>query len=233
MRRTMSYRKPVPVYIPSPPPSPLSSQTASASRQAEQRPPLPEHWHDVIAQARRNHYDAGVALSVSAKSARTPANSSLHQESGPDIQPDPLAIPHKDNDSNLLPRVASPVHLGSGGRQHRLYRPPTPPRPSEHKHWRCLDQESENSPEAPLNRRSKFLQLAGRGSEDVYVWSIGTADSCSRWKSSISLTSSEWQVAETPADSNAQGNGEPMWWNKFKTLGILIKTRMKEYGHFC
>ncbi|KAF7355377.1 hypothetical protein MSAN_01454300 [Mycena sanguinolenta] len=146
MHRGMSYRKPVPVYIPSPPPSPsVTPQTLSAGRTPENVPPLPEHWHDAIAQARRT-YDSNRALPASQTLARTPEHGSsdgedVHSSPG---HPEPLAIP--PHEAHQLPRLASPVHFASNFRntgvgQYRVYRPPTPPRPSDHK-WRGLFDES-------------------------------------------------------------------------------------------
>ncbi|KAJ6539413.1 hypothetical protein B0H19DRAFT_359012 [Mycena capillaripes] len=234
MHRGMSYRKPVPVYVPSPPPSPSASQSFSAGHLAEERPPLPEHWHDAIAQARRTYDNKNVTVSIS-------ANSPSPQHGGHvagHVQFEPLMIvPRKDDDAPQLPRIASPVYLGSnfGMGQHRIYRPPTPPRPSDPKWGGLFDPESQNISEVPSDTRSKVLHLSSRRSQEVYAWSIGTAESSSRRQSSISLPSSEWQVAEISTERNTEGNVHPMWWDKLKTLGVLIKNRMKgfkEYGAF-
>ncbi|KAJ6515820.1 hypothetical protein C8R45DRAFT_957715 [Mycena sanguinolenta] len=229
MHRGMSYRKPVPVYIPSPPPSPSTSQTLSAGRTPENVPPLPEHWHDAIALARRT-YGSNLALSASQTLVRPPEHGSSDSEdvhSG-SMHPEPLTF--SPEEAHQLPRVASPVHFASNFRntaQYRVYRPPTPPRPSDHK-WRGLFDESPSE-----SRRSKSVCR----SEEMYAWSIGTPESYSysRHASSTSLPSSEWQVTDEPKgkDSNSQERDQSVWWDKLKSLGVLIKNRIRKYGACC
>ncbi|KAJ7368372.1 hypothetical protein DFH08DRAFT_796335 [Mycena albidolilacea] len=242
MHRGMSYRKPAPVYIPSPPPSP--TEILSAGRREEERPPvisylsftvasgsiknlkLPEDWHDVIAQARKN-YNINLGLSACESSGRTPANlgSSKDGEDGHSgrVQPVSLAIPPED--VHQLPRLAPPVYFASKFGNARIYRPPTPPRPSNHKRRVGLadrDTESQNPSGNPLNRQPRFVEIP--------------VDSYSRRESSISLPSSGWQSAELPKDWETREHDQPMWWDTFKSLGVLIKSRIKsfkEYGALC
>ncbi|KAJ7047298.1 hypothetical protein C8F04DRAFT_1748 [Mycena alexandri] len=206
MHRAMSYRKPVPAYIPSPPSSPVSLSTFQhASRQKEEMPPLPEDWHDAIAQA------------------RTILSSASFAHAQPAIDEAPQ-----------LPKLASPVHLASKNHR-RIYRPPTPPRPSDHE-WRGPPGLDLESFEVALNRRTKLIDLPGRGFQRTDRWSIGTGEFTSHRESGISWASTEWEVAQRPTDGMPQEQGHAMWWERIKTLGVLIKNRMKgfkEYGAWC
>ncbi|PPR07038.1 hypothetical protein CVT26_005239 [Gymnopilus dilepis] len=49
MQRSMSYRKPVPEYIPSPPSSPLHESDPVAQEPEKDLPPLPQNWREVVA----------------------------------------------------------------------------------------------------------------------------------------------------------------------------------------
>ncbi|KAJ7129593.1 hypothetical protein C8R44DRAFT_777173 [Mycena epipterygia] len=224
MHRDMSYRKPVPDFIPSPPPSP-SPLFLSASRQEDGIPPLPDHWHDAIAQAQKTNY---VNLVVYENSP-TSLDSGLSR-----IQPGPSTIPGGKVENALeLPQIASPVYFGSTFRttrvgQHRIYRPPTPPRPN--KKPRLF--KSPNASEASLERRLKAVDLLHR-SEGTYAGSIETAESDSRHASSVSLPYAEWRLAQLPVDNDAQENNQPVWWEKIKTVGAMIKSRLvgvQKYG---
>ncbi|KAJ7276470.1 hypothetical protein B0H12DRAFT_24126 [Mycena haematopus] len=147
MHRGMSYRKPVPVYIPSPPHSPCTPQILSAGRTPEVRPPvillalqwhpvsltpknlkLPEHWHDAIAQA-RGIYDSDAALSTSQNLVRTPADGSsdCNDVNSGRMHSEPSTIPPRE--AHPLPRLASPVYFASNSRntgvgQHQVCRNP-------------------------------------------------------------------------------------------------------------
>ncbi|KAJ7908291.1 hypothetical protein B0H13DRAFT_2016963 [Mycena leptocephala] len=217
MPRGMSYRKPVPQYLPSPPHSPSSlstPQTLSAGRQTEERPPLPENWHDAIAQARKNFNDHPFLPVSTTANPRSPQYGR--------IQPDRLGIPALvAEDAPQLPRIASPVYLGSNVGNtntrvgpHRIYRPPTPPRSSDH---RLVEAESQNPSEVPLDRMFKCAELPSRRSVEIYAWSIGTAELYTRRESSISSPSSEWQLAELPTDLKPQEHDLTMWWDKSKS----------------
>ncbi|KAJ6598996.1 hypothetical protein DFH09DRAFT_1271677 [Mycena vulgaris] len=228
MHRDMSYRKPVPPFIPSPPPSPISvsvPRALSAGRQ-EEIPPLPDHWHDAIAQAHRT-CDNYLNLFVSPTSA-SPSPLQHEDTSGGSVCPETLTVPIKT--TRELPRFASPVYIGTTRvGQHRLYRPPTPPR--GHKRPRLY--ESQNASEASVG--PKHAKLPSRRSDGMYAWSIRTMESYSRHASSISLPDTEWQLAQLPIDTSA-GETEPVWWRKIKTLGVMIVNRLKgvkEYGPLC
>ncbi|KAJ7180166.1 hypothetical protein C8R43DRAFT_971974 [Mycena crocata] len=215
MKRDRSYRKPAPTFIPSPPPSPVS-----AGHQDAERPPLPEHWHDAIAQARKTLDNFVVA---NQPPERTLA--SFHPLAGHDVLPGPFTLPAE------IPRVASPVYFASTLRatraegQHQVYRPPTPPRRAACKRPRldALD----TTPDNVLNARFNSCR-----SDGIYARSIETTESSSRQTSWISLPY-EWQVAQFP---DARDNGQSVWWEKMKMLGVLMKSRMKrlrEYGALC
>ncbi|KAJ7754242.1 hypothetical protein DFH07DRAFT_823392 [Mycena maculata] len=226
-----SYRKPVPIFIPSPPPSP----SVGCQEEAEARPPLPAHWHDVIARARNNRDNIAPAYS-----ARPTISRRSQDGQGDRVLSDPYVIlTRSDVDARELPRIGSPVYLGSAFGasrvgQHRIYRPPTPPRPASYKRPRVQGPEVEfqNAPEAPFVRRPKHVELPRRRPEGMYAWSIETGES-SRHASSISLPSTEWQLAEPPTEPSTQEKGDLTWREKIKTLGVFLKKAFKEYGAIC
>ncbi|KAJ7507893.1 hypothetical protein B0H11DRAFT_149316 [Mycena galericulata] len=212
------------------------SPSLAERRSPRTRSKTTEHWHDVISQARSSHI-------VSASSPRTPANSQHGHGDGVHSDPFVILTPMRVN-SRQLPRIGSPVHLGSTlgsrGGQHRIYRPPTPPRPA-HKRPRLFgpDIETHHTSEALVDRSSNHVELHRRP-EGMYAWSIGTGESCSRQASSISLPSAEWQLADLPNHSNAQVNaqesGQLTWREKLKTLSVSMKNMMKafkQYGAMC
>ncbi|KAJ3505890.1 hypothetical protein NLJ89_g7176 [Agrocybe chaxingu] len=142
MQRSLSYRKPVPVYIPSPPPSPVtfspqpSVQEVDASR--DKAPPLPENWRQVlnakileIKSSKMNDLDV---VTWNEKS-QTPAEELDITElaTPPKIRTDEDA----DEDSLTQPSTLGAPSLNVRKKQsHGLptyYRPPTPPLPSQNK----------------------------------------------------------------------------------------------------
>ncbi|KAK7061788.1 hypothetical protein R3P38DRAFT_3251159 [Favolaschia claudopus] len=250
MHRGMSYRKPVPAYIPSPPPSPTPQP--SGARQIDEQPPvnplidnhrlprlkrlkLPEHWHDAITRARQTYgrnpvpsSDSGLSCSISNDELGT------HSASGHASR---LVAKVLDP----LPRVASPVHFAShsvniGLGHHRLYRPPTPPRRSDHK---LREPDRVNLNQTPILAeplKPKVVAIPVRQSEGMYTWPIKTmtAEPSSRRESTtMSVSSSDWQLEEfSKSNRNSELPDQPViWWDKFRWMGDLLKNRLKDFQH--
>ncbi|KAF8746025.1 hypothetical protein AX14_004307 [Amanita brunnescens Koide BX004] len=162
MPRDMSYRKPVPQYIPSPPPSPSTAQEESSSEEhsSEKIPPLPTEWREAIERA--------LSLSNSAASSLTPSLDSSSDESD---QPNRH---HSIYMSNVTKR---PAHTRSDSacsaailsqeekhqRQlHHVYRPPTPPLPKQRKHESSAEWLDSRSTLPNIPRVEKFHSTAMR-----------------------------------------------------------------------
>jgi len=139
MPRNMSYRKPVPEYIPSPPPSPLTAQEKSSSEEysTEEVPPLPTEWREAIGRA--------LSSSNSAAPSPTPPSDSSSEELV-------LNRHHSICTSNVI--IKRPAYVRSDSacsaatlsqeekrqRQlHRIYRPPTPPLPTHQPKQRKIE----------------------------------------------------------------------------------------------
>ncbi|KAK7470583.1 hypothetical protein VKT23_002007 [Stygiomarasmius scandens] len=103
IRRDMSYRKPVPAYVPSPPSTPLP-QTKVASRSEVSLPPLPENWESSVRQANEL---PGIKLSAPDDTLDGPANKPSDKAEVSLISHSPAGRPKRG-----LPQI---------------YRPPTPP----------------------------------------------------------------------------------------------------------
>ncbi|KAF8621674.1 hypothetical protein AX15_007687 [Amanita polypyramis BW_CC] len=127
MPRDMSYRKPVPVYIPSPPLSPLTKQESSSERHCSRgAPPLPREWREIIERA----------LTSSDSTAPTLRLSSNSSSGCPDVQ---LKRRNSTNTSIVFKNPAlirresawSAAHFSQEEKcerqLHHIYRPPTPP----------------------------------------------------------------------------------------------------------
>ncbi|KAJ6628686.1 hypothetical protein B0H10DRAFT_92804 [Mycena sp. CBHHK59/15] len=229
MQRNMSYRKPAPIFVPSPPLSPSSSLRLpnpppfGAGRQQDKMPSLPQDWRDIIEQANgcRDDPDNKFACTTLCE---------------------PLGV-RRDDPGPELPRSISPVYLSSTPGtsrtgQHRIYRPPTPPRHFKRPYLPYPDFESRNASELSLDQRYQHFDLASRRLEGTYSYapSIATSETYySRRPSSISLfgSNTDWQLSQLPIYS--QRNNQP-WWEKIKMLGVLIKNRMrifKEAAALC
>ena len=78
----------------------------------------------------------------------------------------------------------------------------------------------------------KHAELPHRRSGASFAWSIGRGDSESR-ASSVSLPHAEWQLAQLSVESEAEGNVQPLWWEKVKALGGLIVSRLKGGPGLC
>jgi len=125
MPRNMSYRKPVPKYIPSPPLSPSTEhgQLNLEETFGQEVPPLPREWREAIEQA----------LSSDNFAASTLICGSLE---GTDIEPIHVYSPNPSRRATFITRgsVCSAAWQCREEKQqrqpHHIYRPPTPPLPS-------------------------------------------------------------------------------------------------------
>jgi len=146
MQRSMSYRKPVPTYIPSPPSSPRQS-TFPPSTQPNldlEVPPLPPNWREVL-----DH----VGMLPSRPNAES--YQLLPTVTGEYIEQDMTELVSSVVSDNLtvygdhvvLPgiRSTSNVPWTQRRRLHQQYRPPTPPIPSQHKSRQSLLDSESNS----------------------------------------------------------------------------------------
>jgi hypothetical protein len=148
MHRSMSYRKPVPTYIPSPPSSPRQS-TFPLSTQPNldlEVPPLPPNWREVLDQ-------------VGMLPPRPIAESCqlLPTVTGEYIEMDMTELASSVVSDNLTVYGDQVVFPGPGNRStsnvpwtqkrrlHQQYRPPTPPIPSQHKSRQSLLNSDSNS----------------------------------------------------------------------------------------
>jgi len=146
MQRSMSYRKPVPTYIPSPPSSPRQS-TFPPSTQPNlglQVPPLPPNWREVLDQ-------------VGTLPPRPNAEScqSLPTVTGEYIEQDMTELASSVVSDNITVyrdqmvlsdiRSTSNVPWTQKRRLQQQYRPPTPPIPSQHKSRQSLLNSDSNS----------------------------------------------------------------------------------------
>ncbi|KDR83675.1 hypothetical protein GALMADRAFT_133099 [Galerina marginata CBS 339.88] len=158
----MSYRKPPPVYIPSPPPSPPPSTRREREKDAEetqekQVPPLPDNWREILS-AKAVKAKATKALPVIGTQEKlqreeeidiTELSSSkklpdLPQER--DIDEDQESFATAPGSHHLSPHS---THRGRGLPTH--YRPPTPPLRSQSKQSRRLP--------TPADKNSEHVTL--------------------------------------------------------------------------
>ncbi|KAF8450602.1 hypothetical protein L210DRAFT_3520860 [Boletus edulis BED1] len=158
--RSMSHRKPVPKFIPSPPPSPPSSPGApfrqislssisSPSPTSNDRPPLPDDWKDVIdrvvSRERRStlptintvvdfstHEGPSTDLDGEAEPLRqSPASTEFEMSRSYTFNP-PSPSESYDGDPFSRPHSPTPWTRPAGRRKPQAeYRPPTPPLPRQ------------------------------------------------------------------------------------------------------
>jgi len=151
MQRSMSYRKPVPTYIPSPPSSPRQS-TSLPSIQLNpdlEIPPLPPNWRKVLDEVGMFPPRPNVE---SCQLLPTVAGEYIEQdmtELASSVMSDNLAV---YGDQEVLPGIRSTSNAPwtQKRRLHQQYRPPTPPIPSQHKSRQSLLNSYSNS-EVTLN----------------------------------------------------------------------------------
>jgi len=144
--RNMSYRKPVPTYVPSPPSSPRQSTLPLSTKPNLdlEVPPLPPNWREVLDQ-------------VGTLPPRSNAElcQLLSTHTGEYIEQDMTELAStvvSDNitlcgDQVILPGIRSTSNAPwtQKRRLHQQYRPPTPPIPSQHKSRQSLLNSDSNS----------------------------------------------------------------------------------------
>ncbi|KAF9464485.1 hypothetical protein BDZ94DRAFT_1307997 [Collybia nuda] len=144
MRRSMSYRKPVPEYIPSPPSSPMSpSLHLVISLDADGLvPPLPDQWRSTSSQAPTQPFSN---TTFDIPRALISGLSEPQERSIPLIKVEPVDA-LEGNEAARKSRSASDspvsVERPTKRRLHQQYRPPTPPLPTHHKIHRLPDNQS-------------------------------------------------------------------------------------------
>lgn len=149
----MSYRKPVPTYIPSPPSSPRQSEsTLPPSTQPNldlEVPPLPPNWREVLDQVgmlppRPNAESCQLLPTVTGECIEmdmTELASSVVSDfpGNLTVYGDQVVFPGPDI------RSTSNIPWTQKRRLHQQYRPPTPPIPSQHKLQQSLLNTDSNS----------------------------------------------------------------------------------------
>ncbi|KAF9055353.1 hypothetical protein BDZ89DRAFT_1055948, partial [Hymenopellis radicata] len=122
LRRKMTYRKPAPEFVPSPPSSPVVQEPLDVPVTSEEvPPPLPERWRDTIEQATSIHtIDLDGANS---KSSFYPAEQSTLYDAQ-------ISLLSRGSVSSDSPSAFSQRSPSRGPRKQRQYRPPTPPIPA-------------------------------------------------------------------------------------------------------
>ncbi|KAJ7283580.1 hypothetical protein C8J57DRAFT_1462616 [Mycena rebaudengoi] len=216
MQQAKSRRKPVPIFVPSPPPSPVYSAVvpplSAARQQDEDPPPLPDDWRLIIAQANGSRENT-VNLVASM------ANVTLETS--------------RDTDRHT-PRAVSPAHFGSTSSQipqyWESYRPPTPPRHVDRQRSRYEHGDASDS-EPSGDHRSKQIYLTECALEGKQPCapSGGSLSHLERGSSTFDV---DWQLSRLP---KGQSKDQP-WWEKIRMLGVLIQSRMKSfknYGGLC
>jgi hypothetical protein len=149
----MSYRKPAPKYIPSPPPSPFSSPTSTFNRMSispgspvvEETPPLPEDWREVIRLAMAANVSTGsVAISTAGVAdIAIPLSPVLDVSRKEQVFPT-IVVDRSYSRDSLSPgeNPARSPTTGKTRKLHRSYRPPTPPTQAHYKRRRLPDDDS-------------------------------------------------------------------------------------------
>lgn len=133
----MSYRKPVPTYIPSPPSSPRQSLSTQPNFDLEV-PPLPPNWREVLDQVGMLP-PRPIAESCQLQPTVT-VNGEMDMTELASSVVDQVVFPGPGN------RSTSNVPWTQKRRSHHQYRPPTPPIPSQqHKSRQSLMNSNSNS----------------------------------------------------------------------------------------
>ncbi|KAK0491147.1 hypothetical protein IW261DRAFT_1556302 [Armillaria novae-zelandiae] len=132
LRQNMAHRKPVPVYIPSPPSSPNTSffqgkksdyASSMSAIDSQNLPPLPEGWRETISRAASLHsLDNSDRFYYSPNSISSPSPRSGRR-----------SVSARSRYSTKSPSGGSRAYRQS-------YRPPTPPKPAVHRKDRPEDQ---------------------------------------------------------------------------------------------
>ncbi|KAF8076457.1 hypothetical protein FPV67DRAFT_418281 [Lyophyllum atratum] len=148
MHRSTSYRKPVPVYVPSPPPSPAMSAPMQLAFTLENSEPMPHSspdWRTVLEQASKKRRVTGDSTSISDRSLEKLGQDPIPERKVPSLlveSPDGQKIPIEE--SNYTPLYAPSTLPPSPERHakrklHQYYRPPTPPLAAHTRKRRTVD----------------------------------------------------------------------------------------------
>lgn len=152
MRRNMSYRKPVPVYIPSPPQSPSAKEEELDYDYnfLPEAPPLPSEWREAIERALSSDHNA-VSYPPTA-----PSPGSSSESDYPHRQRQQVSRDNHDLECSIFSRrttlvtresMFSAAGLSQEERTqrhpHHIYRPPTPPLPTYRPKRRKTDSKGE------------------------------------------------------------------------------------------
>ncbi|KAJ3736275.1 hypothetical protein DFJ43DRAFT_602831 [Lentinula guzmanii] len=159
IRRDMSYRKPAPEYIPSPPSSPttvtpdLPKSQGSSTLGQRALPPLPGGWQDVLRQAasaQERQIDAAVKVALSNDATSFSRHPSFVQSAPPMLQEDRENFPSIPTTPN-----------GTKRRLPQTYRPPTPPISSASRKRKLPEESSvENHEYLTVPRSSNLIRNA-------------------------------------------------------------------------
>jgi len=162
----MSYRKPVPTYIPSPPSSPPQPTFPPSAHLDLEVPPLPPNWREALNQvdllpSRQNAKSCqllpavtGEYIEMDMAELASSVMSGYPKGGNLIVHGDKVALPGTRSTSN--------VPWTQRRRLHQQYRPPTPPIPSQHKSPRSLlnsDNNSEISVAQNVHRRIDHFGL--------------------------------------------------------------------------
>ncbi|KAF8914682.1 hypothetical protein CPB85DRAFT_525911 [Mucidula mucida] len=133
LRRKMTYRKPAPEFVPSPPASPVVQEPSDVPVTSEQMPPpLPERWRDTIEHAISIHT---IDLDgVNSKSSFYTAEQST-------LYDNQISLLSRGSVSSESPSAFSQRSPSRGPRKQYQYRPPTPPIPAARRKER-LDEDA-------------------------------------------------------------------------------------------
>ncbi|KAF8165281.1 hypothetical protein B0H34DRAFT_793689 [Crassisporium funariophilum] len=146
MLRSTSYRKPVPIYVPSPPPSPCHPTAEQDVDEEEKLPPLPANWREVLDKISITLPAKPEPISTVPSQVQALDYSKVGQHimDKAELTSSPMLVPPKrvniggdgsTESLSILPRSGSQSssYLQRQRRLHQYYRPPTPPIPSQNK----------------------------------------------------------------------------------------------------
>lgn len=165
----MSYRKPAPLYIPTPPPSPVppafEAVPLTEEKDPKEIPPLPDNWREILSSKVSGRNDSTQTFEPGSnedelEQVDIPAQAPTVPEKPPQystpIVNDELVRSQPSPQGHQSPNLRSPRARGLP----REYRPPTPPLPSQS--VRQLDTDIEDAP--PNSRTPPPRKLYHTGS---------------------------------------------------------------------
>ncbi|KAF9534260.1 hypothetical protein CPB83DRAFT_325264 [Crepidotus variabilis] len=156
MKQAMSYRKPVPVFIPSPLPSPVplpvvlpgEVRSVECSRQEEELPPLPQNWREIVHTRVLEAKSSRVSLASQALASQEDVAENLPAGLNAEAR-SVFFTPEEDQPS--IPKIPNTLRKPPSAYKHALrglptaYRPPTPPSQSHSVHRITLESPSPTS----------------------------------------------------------------------------------------